>query len=599
MKIKDSWLVEFLEIKEQGRIPIFQRMYSWKTDNCARLLDDILKIAEDENRDCHFVGSVIYENCGRESGVSIRHIIDGQQRLTTISLLLLALLDYCEIYYTSKGDEYEETLNQLRGYLFNDVARNDIKMKLHFNGDADFEYQNLLTDRNEDILGNNNKFVINYNFFLERIKAKKISPNVYLNGIQKLRIVDIEVEDRDDAHLIFETVNGTGLELTGAELIKNYILMTVLPANQYNLYMDTWRPMEIELGKNFDIFFKYYLTTVAKKEISEDSRTYYEEFKEYATSKNTEDLVRIEINNYFSCYKRWNNASKWSDNQLDKALARLRETGQKVITPVVLLLLSETVQIEKNIEKETSAENKEQLRKELRKKEKEVIRILHLLETYFVRLKFCEIDSKNIGDMWLKILKSLSSDVNIESIKTVFEKAKDTNQHMPTDADILEHLKEYQIYNKKTWCRNVLDRIERKLNKDYTHDSQWTIEHIMPQTIYSPYQLKENFAEEKRADYDWASLLGGNYQEIHTKYLNTIGNLTLSGYNPDYQNLVFSKKRDMGENDGEEKKGYKFSTIRITQGLMDNDAWGEKEILERTNYLGKLIIKIWSYYNKH
>ena len=545
------------------------------------------------------MGSVIYENCSRESGVAIRHIIDGQQRLTTISLLLLALIDFCDVYYTVKDDEYEETLNQLKGYLFNDVAREDLKKKLLFNGGDDFEYQELLNKRSEEILNRNNKFVINYRNIFKYIKKHGISPKTYLEGIQKLRIVDILVEENDDSHLIFETVNGTGLELTGAELIKNYILMTVLPANQYNLYMDFWRPMEIELGNKFDEFFKYYLTTATIREISESPRIYYEEFKRHAINKNTETLVRDEIYISFQSYKKWLYSSRWSDKQLDKALFALRDTRQKVITPVVLFLLNKIVRIENNIEKELDSNRKEILKKELRNAEKDTIKILHLLETYFVRFKFCEIDSKSIGDIWLKMLKELSENCDIESLKRVFENVKDTNQHMPTDHEVLQHLVVYEIYNKQRWCRNVLDRIEKSMNKDYTHDSQWTIEHIMPQTIYTEEQLDEKFSKETKSDYDWATNLGENYHEIHTKYLNTIGNLTLSGYNPDYQNLVFLKKRDMGNKDSEEKKGYTYSPIRMTQWLKDKDTWGETEILERTQFLGNSIIKIWSYYDKH
>lgn len=593
MKITDSWLVDFIEVKEQGRIPIFQRSYSWKTEHCIRLVEDIITVGKSADRDCHFLGSIIYENTGRESGVAIKHIIDGQQRLTTVSLLMLALLDFCGEYYTTQTEESEEIINQLQGYLFNDVTREDLRKKLLFNGDADFEYQALITNRTEGCRQTDSKYVINYRSILKLIRQKKVSPKVYVEGIQKLKIVDILVEEKDDAHLIFETVNGTGLDLTGAELIKNYILMTVLPANQNNLYTDSWRPMELALGSDFDKFFRYYLITVTREEMENNPKKCYENFKRYAQGNNTEELVRKEICKYYKCYERWNNATKWSTDRIDAALYRLKYTGNQVITPVVLLLLFKLAYINESIENETDADKKKELRKDLTVKEKETVSILALLEAYFVRFRLCEIDSKNIGDAWLKMLKALSNDCTESSLKSVIAAISTTNQHMPTDAELDEHLKVYNIYHRVRWCRYILDRIEKHLNKDYTHDSQWSIEHILPQTPKTQEDL-DALDSAKKSKYDWISALGTGISEAML-YVHTIGNLTLSGYNSDYQNFAFLVKRDMGSNAGEEKKGYKFSTIHMTEYLKDKDEWNKDKILERTEYMGKQIKNIWPY----
>ena len=583
MKITENSLVSFIEVKEQGRIPIFQREYSWTEENCIRLVEDIIRIGESENtKKCHFLGSIIYEAEGREDGVLIRSIIDGQQRLTTISLLILALLEYCN--ETSNLSHITESMiKQFNGYLYNDASREDLKNKLLFNNDSDFEYQKLMQKGEYD---HGTKYAINYRTILEYVKNRGIDPKVYLDGITRLKIVDILVEENDDAHLIFETVNGTGLELTGAQLIKNYILMTVPPAKQSNLYTDSWRPMELNLGNEFDAFFRYYLIAVKMHDIEKNPKSCYKEFKTYANNKGlaTEDLVRDEICRYYHCYTRWKSADRYSKNDLDKALWKLKYLRNDVITPVVLFLLFKVEELNKKGNKNPSKKSI----KDIKDLEKNIITILDPIESYFARFKLAGKDSKNVGDIWLKMLKQLNKKSDVDSIYLVLKEAKNTQQSMPTDSEVQNHLKTFPIYDKQSrWCRYVLDRIEMQKNKEYTHNTRVSVEHILPQTPKSQEDLDKMNKRDKEK-YDWRTPLGNKMEEA-MEYVHTLGNLTLSGYNSELQNYYFIEKRDM-------KNGYKDSKIKITNELIKYDKWDKKTIIKRTGTLEKTLLeKVWKY----
>ena len=285
MKAVHSPLVDFIGANKQYCIPIFQRRYSWDKDDCIKLLNDIVSIAKDNERPCHFIGSVIYLPLSQfVSAITECHIIDGQQRLTTLSLLLLALSDYSKGYYTSE-EEYNNSDTRFEMisnmYLVNQYAKGDQRYKLKLYGNDFLVYKSLVSDEERKMPEGikSNRVYSNYIILLNELKKLKEDPNIILTGIRKLLLVDIPLDYNDNAQLVFETVNSTGKILTEAEKIKNYILMTVAPEDQESLYRNYWEPMESQLSSGeFNTFFIYYLVTKLKKQIP---NAYYEVFKAF------------------------------------------------------------------------------------------------------------------------------------------------------------------------------------------------------------------------------------------------------------------------------------------------------------------------------
>ena len=246
MEAKDFSLTELLHRETQFFIPIFQRNYAWDNKNCRKLFDDIISIAKDTNRPCHFIGSIIYLSTNPfSSSIKECAVIDGQQRLTTISLLLLALADYSKEYYKTK-DEYEDSETceeKLKNkYLVNQYAKGQLYSKLKLTGIDNKVYLHLIKESVEENAKSrslpdgisNSTIHKNYLELLNLMRKGQYSPDFILSGIQKLKIVDIPLSKEDNPQLVFETVNSTGKSLTEAQKIKNYILMTVPPEEQWN-----------------------------------------------------------------------------------------------------------------------------------------------------------------------------------------------------------------------------------------------------------------------------------------------------------------------------------------------------------------------------
>ena len=506
MKALDYELTKFLSTEAQFSVPIYQRKYSWKKENCLKLLDDIIKVANDDGRPCHFIGSVLYlakDSSMHASAVKEYLVIDGQQRLTTKS-----------------------------------------------------------------------KIFDNYKVILEEFCKQNVDPQVIYNGIKKLRLVDICILPEDNAQLVFETVNSTGLPLSVADKIRNFLLMTVNSDKQESLYNNYWHPMEIELDMQFgdttqfEKFINYYMTSVLQKTLTGD---YYDIFKNYyykyksekITTLNssssvivTEELVK-EIYKYSKYYKVWLDASETGD-KIQRALYDVRRTGQLKITSVILKLPADR---DNNLITD-----------------EDLLVILRIIESYWMRRTICALPTNTAGPVCISMLKSLYETNKVESFKKNLEELT-WPQRVPDNREIKETLKTLKIYSlNSTRTKMLLDKIENSIGKEHVNTNEYTIEHIMPQNLSKA----------------WKQNLGSEYKQVHEKYLHTIGNLTLTGYNSEYQNKCFVDKLDCKDKQGN-NIGYRHTPIKISHSLIKYNQWGEKEILARTNQLVNKLIEIWEY----
>jgi len=564
VKAIDTFLTKFIGSEAQYYVPIYQRKYSWKRDQCLKLLEDIVKVAKDSTRPCHFIGSVIYlakDDSQHAAAIKEYLVIDGQQRLTTLSLLLLALGDYTKEKLV--GEEYDKSpcgLEKiLRKYLINEDEDDDLRYKVRLNAEDFLSYKKLLNHRKkpEDI--KYSRIFENYTLILNQMRKQAIDPQLIFNGIKKLALVDICLVPNDNAQLVFETVNSTGLPLSIPDKIRNFILMTVSPTKQEELYNDYWHPIELEFNLDrsngkFNEFFSYFMTAALKKKISSD---YYDDFKDYYYANNSDGAEGVlkTIRRYSRHYSRFLNAK--ASYGIDDALCRIRETNQLLIVPAVLKILDDLDQGKV----ETA----------------DALRVLRIIEAYWMRRIICNLPSNTAGTVCLSMLNNLDEQRYVEKFVECIQNLT-WAQRMPKNDELIVALHTVPIYGRSI-DRYLLDRLEEHENKDYVHNSKFTIEHIMPQTINNPAKTPKE---------DWVADLGEAWEQIHTMYLNTLGNLTLSGYNSEYQNYRFTEKRDM-------ENGYKDTPIRISETLKHLTAWNEEEICKRSDFLAAIIIDIWKY----
>ncbi len=585
MQAVNSQLTNFIGTSNiQYSIPIFQRPYSWECDDVIKLLEDIIAVSRDDKRPCHFIGSVIYlSETQFASKIKLCSVIDGQQRLTTLSLILLALCNYSRTYYSAeKYKEADTGYNQIcESYIINKFEKGDLRYKLKLSGDDFTSYKKIIEIENSkensrketieiaDRL-KTNRVYSNFIFICNYLSKNKTDPQQVINGIRKILLVDIPLVPEDNAQLVFETVNSTGKPLTEAQKIKNYILMTVPTDDQDELFYECWHPMEQGLTANdFDEFFRYYMTVKLEKQVS---KQYYEVFKGYAKKCgiNTLNIVK-EIKRYFDHYIRWKNAEK-SNNTIDRIIANIKSTKQYKVTPVILKVLNDL-----HDGKCTSSQAQN---------------VLKIIESYWMRRIICGFPSNTAGTVCFNMLRNTGNTNYVDDfIQGIYELT--WAQRMPDDNDVKLKLYEVDIYG-KGFERILLDRMEAHENKDYIHSSNHSIEHIMPQTIQSHEDLynRKDLSDTQKEKLDWATDLGENWQQIHKKYCNTIGNLTLSGFNSEYKNYRFMYKKEM-------KNGYKESPIRLTsKTVAKKEKWNEEEIKERSDEMAKIICDIWRYPRK-
>ncbi|WQY90181.1 DUF262 and DUF1524 domain-containing protein [Helicobacter pylori] len=551
MKADATTLLGFFEENQNNQfvIPIYQRLYSWEKEQCEQLWDDIIKIGGNDKMNGHFIGSILYVLDGNTHSSPLL-IIDGQQRLTTITLLLIALRNHLS--------EEVETLEKFsrkkieNRYLINSDKDGDKKFRLILSeSDKDTLLSLIDKDRrkpSEPSL----KIVENFELFEEWIRKNTDKLETIFKGLDKLMIVWIALKkEKDDPQLIFESMNSKGIELTKTDLIRNYIVMETEVGKQEDFYNQYWRAMEEDFKQNktlFNQFVRHYLT-IKTREIPNINKV-YEAFKRYQQERGIETEVLLQdLQKYcgFFCQIVF---KKEEDKDLNKALSFLVDLEMDVVYPLLLELYSDY--------------SDGVLSKQ------DFIPIIYLTESYICRRAVCGIPSNGLNKFFPSFTKKINKDQYLESIKVHFGYLTE-KQRFPNNDEFKEHFITIDFYHfqKREYFLERLENFERK-ERVYAHE--YTTEHIMPQT------LKE----------EWERDLGENFQAIHDKYLHTIGNLTLTGYNKEYNNKPFKEKRDM-------EKGFKQSPLRLNQSLKDLESFGEKEIEKRANDLADWALKIWTY----
>ncbi len=538
--------------EKQFVIPIYQRVYSWGEKQCKQLWDDIIKTGGNDQIEGHFIGSIVFVHDGiYTTNHNELLIIDGQQRLTTITLLFIALRDHL-----NDEDELLEKFSCQKiqnRYLINSDEKGDKKFKLILSEPDRNTLLSLIDKDRRKPSEPSLKIMENFKLFEEWIRKNTDKLETIFKGLDKLMIVWIALKKgKDDPQLIFESMNSTGKDLTQMDLIKNYILMGLEPKKQEIFYTKYWRAMEEDFKQNetlFNQFVRHYLT-IKTREIPNINKV-YEAFKDYQQKEGIEieDLLK-DLQKYCGYFCRIV-FKKEADKDLNKALGFLVDLEMDVIYPLLLELYSDY--------SDGVLSNAD------------FIPIIYLIESYICRRAVCGLGTNSLNKIFASFTKKINKDQCLESIKAHFLSLETTKGKFPKDSEFKKLFITIDFYNfqKKEY---FLERLENFERKEPVNTKECTTEHIMSQTLTE----------------EWKRDLGENFQAIHDKYLHTIGNLTLTGYNEKYSNNSFQEKRDM-------EKGFKQSPLKLNQSLKDLESFGEKEIEKRANDLADWALKIWTY----
>ncbi|UOS54201.1 DUF262 and DUF1524 domain-containing protein [Helicobacter pylori] len=550
MEAEVTTLLNFIKDNQKNQlvIPIYQRVYSWEKEQCKQLWDDIIKIGGDDKMNGHFIGSILYVLDRITHSDNTLLIIDGQQRLTTITLLLTAL----------------------RNHWSDEVKRKDIENYYLINSDKDGDkkFRLILSESDKDTLLSlidkdkrkpsepSSKIVENFKLFEEWVSKNTDKLETIFKGLEKLMIVEIALEKgKDDPQLIFESMNSKGIELTQTDLIRNYIVMEIEIEKQEGFYNKYWRAMEEDFKQNkklFDRFVRHYLT-IKTGEIPNINKV-YAALKDYRQKEGIgiEDLLK-DLQKYcrYFCqivFKKEAN-KKEADKDLNKALGFLVDLEMDVVYPLLLELYSDY---------SDGVLSKDDFR-----------RSIDLIESYICRRAVCGLGTNSLNKVFPSFTKHIQKDEYFKSLKAHFGYLTE-KQRFPNNDEFKDCFITIDFYHFKK-RKYFFERLEN-FGKEPVNTKGLTIEHIMPQTLTE----------------EWERDLGENFKEIHNKYLHTIGNLTLTGYNPEYSNKSFQEKKGM-------EKGFKDSPLRLNQGLRGLESFGEEEIKKRANDLADLALKIWTY----
>ncbi len=541
MHAKETRIKDLLEGTKQFIVPLFQRSYCWEKKQWETFYDDITDLVEKNQNSSHFIGSIVTADEGNNpAGVSRFTIIDGQQRITTILIILLAIRDTTKD--NNLADEIEKT------FLLNYYKSGEDQHKLLT---SEFDKETYLALINKKDVSDKSLLAKAYLFFKNKISKFENLGKLKDVLINNLTTVSIVLGKDDNPYLVYETLNYKGKPLTYTDLIRNYILMCIDVDKQKYYYKEYWKKMEELLEDNLSEYIRHYFMRngeiVKKIEI-------YDKLK-YTVDKITATTYLTDLAKYATLYNKIINPDKENDEKLKSYFNTLKELELSVTYPFVLSFY--ILYFEKEIEYDIFVD------------------VLRILENYLIRRAICNYHTYQLKDIFSSFLKNkLQDEMDVDIITSLKNHLQGKNY--PDDKKFEESIKEKELYiNSKKNKRTEL--LLKKIEEFYGHKEKVdlqniTIEHIMPQTL---------------TDW-WENHLGEEFQEVHTKYLNKLANLTITKYNAEISNKPFDEKKIF----------YKDSHFEMTKEISKYENWKEEDILKREKELINILLKIFPYFSE-
>ena len=556
-------------------IPVYQRPYSWDEEQAVQLWDDILAVGR-RGEGKHFTGSVVWVQQGvmSASGVTPVLIIDGQQRITTVSLLLIALAEFARDHEDDEASELPFSCAEiLNTYLVNPYKYGEDHYRLTLSqGDRDV-FRGLIHQLEDPESSfdapENSRLVQNVNLFRDRVFKVADPASVWL-GIRRLEVVSISLDqNKDNPQLIFESMNSTGKDLSTADLIRNYVLMAQTAEEQERLYTNHWRRIEETLGAEtydqvFDDFIRNWLTVLYAPEplVRRDAYTLFKRYvadNGYDREGRIVDLLR-ELERFAGYYARITTRGVEKDAELELRLGRLAQLGISMVHPLLLSFYDDY---------EHEAFSHE-----------DFVSMLETLESFLFRRAVCGCATNSLTNFFSSIIAKLNRVQDEggnyrEAFEAYLLAEAGTARRFPSDAEFTEALRTRDSYHARTHLY-LLSRLENSYHPKDERDfstGTYTIEHIMPQNAM--------------AHEEWRAMLGEDCDERYEQLVNTLGNLTLTAYNSELSDATFAEKKERAVG------GYDNEFISISADLREANAWGEEQIRDRGNKLAQRAVEVW------
>lgn len=561
MKANELPITNFLQAPNvQFVIPVYQRNYDWTNNECKELINDVIAV-EKYNRGTHFIGSIVFIHEGTYSTSEVKElvIIDGQQRLTTINIIYVALFRFAKD--NSMKNEADMLLNM---FLTNQYVQHESsKLKLKQTDTNSLAFKAIMNGT-ENEFNHYSNVIENFKYFQSVIT--KESFHTIINGLKRLIFVEISLErGKDDPQRIFESLNSTGLDLSQSDLIRNYILMDLDPKNQNKIFEQIWNPIEEnarDLVKQKSVVSDYirdYLT-LRNKKIPNKNKVYVE-FKKLYTEKDETYTQELEnIKSLSTHYKKFINPTTVQDNNIRKELEYISRLEINVAYPFLLQVFEDAENgLISNVE---------------------LIKILKLIQSYVWRRFVVGLPTNALNKIFMTLYSEVDTEEYYDSIALALIKKRGSAK-FPTDEDLKTALKDKDLYNIQSKNRNYMfELLENFNNREYvnTANENITIEHIFPQT----------------PNEDWnKAITPDDYFQFKEKYINTIANLTLSGNNGALSNKSFKDKKSMNRQGAEQ--GYNYSRLWLNDYLKSIDNWTIANYNERFDLIYSRFLKIWEY----
>jgi uncharacterized protein with ParB-like and HNH nuclease domain len=558
MKANETKVDKFLASNETTfAIPVYQRNYDWTKVQCQQLLNDIIDIGKNDDNSVHFIGSIVYvhDDIYSASGLNELTIIDGQQRLTTITLIYIAISDFAR---ENENNNLYERINKT--YLINQFAPEEQKLKLRTTDSNDKALKFIMCRaKGDEFKGGYSRLIENYEYFRSQITSN--NQDIFLRGLSKLIFIDIALDrQKDNPQRIFESLNSTGLELSQADLIRNYILMGLNRQMQDKIYQNYWEYIERNakdesLNKSRVSDFIRDFLTLKNKEIPNKGDVYMKFKAKYPTT-NSNDLENTlsEIKSLVTCYNKLINPKNEPTKEIKKELEYINRLEINVAYPFLMKIYEDY--------------NNGIITKAI------FVSILNLVQSFTWRRFVVGLGTEGRNKIFMNLYDKIEPNQYLLSVQKAFMQLSGNNR-FPRNVETKKALKLKDFYNTKSKNRAYLfEKMENYQNKEVViieGNSDITIEHIFPQTP-DPKWKNEMTIED--------------FSFVKDNYLNTIGNLTLTGNNSKLGNKTFIEKRDM-------EGGYKDSRLWLNKQLSKSEKWDKKEIEKRFEYLSDRFFKIW------
>ena len=556
MKGTASYLMKFLDgSQKRFIIPVYQRNYDWKKENCKQLFDDLVSVEKD-GKETHFFGSIVSYAHSRDEVV----LIDGQQRITTVSLILIAIVNALKKGAMSTKDD--TLVFRIEDFLVDKYDRTERKVRLKPFRDDRVAFDSLIYKDEADYI-HESKVTINYRYFYDRIVTnKELSVDELFHAVNCLEIIDIELEPQhgDNPQLIFESLNSTGLDLTESDKIRNFVLMNLEPAVQESYYDKYWNKIEKCSRDELDGFVRNYLTV--KRGVIPTLKGIYPAFKAYTKSRGDIESVLQDMLVYACAYQDVVSFNI-GDDDANEVAKRLDLLDMTVAYPFLMAFVAYA--------KETGMDDKE------------ICKVLSCVETFIFRRLMCGLPTNALNKIFAtlhsSVLKNKRDTDTYSSVMIYLLESRKLSGAFPKDEEFINGFTTRNVYSMRAKNKEyIFERLENGSSKEKNdvvgniEKGVLTIEHIMPQTLTSA----------------WKQALGGDWEAIHEKWLHTISNLTLTGYNSNYSNKTFQEKKTM-------RNGFIDSGIRMNHFVAQFDKWDEEELGLRKAKLSEMALENWAY----